>query len=66
MICTGAIVQFKIARAVINDTLTLAGNEDFLRSRGVEVIDAAHTASIRQMRDCIAANPSVWNKGMME
>lgn len=66
MMCAGAIVQFKIARVVINDTLTLAGNEDFLRSRGVEVIDAAHTAPIRQMRDCIAANPSVWNKDMME
>jgi cytosine deaminase len=38
MMCTGTIVQFKIPRVVIGENRTFGGNEDFLRSRGVEVI----------------------------
>jgi cytosine/creatinine deaminase len=66
MMCAGTIVQFKIPRVVINDTLNFGGNEDFLRSHGVEVIDASHDPSIRQMRDFIAANPALWNEDIME
>jgi cytosine/creatinine deaminase len=66
MMCAGAIVQFKIPRVVINDTVNFGGNEDFLRSRGVEVIDAAHEPSISQMRDFIAAHPALWNEDIME
>jgi len=66
MMCSGTIVQFKIPRVVINDTVNFGGNEAFLRSHGVEVIDAAHEASIRQMRDFIAAKPALWNEDIME
>jgi creatinine deaminase len=66
MMCAGTIVQFKIPRVVINDTVNFGGNEDFLRSHGVEVIDAAHPASIDQMRAFIAANPTLWNEDIME
>ncbi len=66
MMCSGTIVQFKIPRLVINDTVNFGGNEAFLRSHGVEVIDAAHEPSIRQMRDFIAANPALWNEDIME
>jgi creatinine deaminase len=66
MMCAGTIVQFKIPRVIINDTVNFGGNEDFLRSHGVEVIDAAHQPSIRQMRDFIAANPALWNEDIAE
>ena len=66
MMCSGTIVQFKIPRVIINDTVNFGGNEAFLRSHGVEVIDAAHEPSIRQMRDFIAANPGLWNEDIME
>jgi creatinine deaminase len=66
MMCSGTIVQFKIPRLVINDTVNFGGNEGFLRERGVEVIDAAHAPSIHQMRDFIAANPALWNEDIME
>jgi len=66
MMCAGTIVQFKIPRVVIGDTVNFGGNEAFLRSHGVEVIDAAHQPSIRQMRDFIAANPALWNEDIME
>ena len=66
MMCSGTIVQFKIPRVVINDTQTFGGNEDFLRERGVDVIDAAHAASIEQMKAFIAAHPDLWNEDIME
>jgi cytosine/creatinine deaminase len=66
MMCSGTIVQFKIPRVVISDTVNFGGNEAFLRSHGVEVIDAAHPASIEQMRAFIAANPALWNEDIME
>ncbi|HOY76296.1 MAG TPA: nucleoside deaminase [Hyphomonadaceae bacterium] len=66
MMCSGTIVQFKIPRVVINDTVNFGGNEAFLRSHGIEVIDAAHAPSIEQMRAFIAANPGLWNEDIME
>jgi len=66
MMCSGTIVQIKIPRVVINDTVNFGGNEAFLRSHGIEVIDAAHAPSIEQMRAFIAANPGLWNEDIME
>ena len=66
MMCSGTIVQFKIPRVVINDTENFGGNEDFLRERGVEVIDAAHPASIELMARFIAEKPTLWDEDIME
>ena len=65
MMCAGTIVQFKIPRVVINDTINFGGNEAFLREHGVEVIDAAHLPSIEQMRSFIAEHPTLWNEDIM-
>jgi cytosine deaminase len=50
MMCTGTIIQFKIPRVVIGENRTFGGNEDFLRSRGVEVIvlDDPHCVAMMQ------------------
>ena len=40
MMCSGTIVQFGIPRVVIGENETFGGNEEFLRSKGVEVIIA--------------------------
>ncbi|MBY0421170.1 MAG: nucleoside deaminase [Parvularculaceae bacterium] len=66
MMCAGTIVQFKIPRVVVNDTTTFGGNEDFLRSRGVEVIDLQHADSIALMTRFIAEHPALWNEDIME
>ena len=65
MMCAGTIVQFKIPRVVINDTINFGGNEAFLREHGVEVTDAAHLPSIEQMRRFIAEHPTLWNEDIM-
>lgn len=66
MMCSGTIVQFKIPRLVISDTINFGGNEEFLKDRGVEVIDGNHRASIVQMAKFIAANPALWDEDIME
>ncbi|MEO1240851.1 MAG: nucleoside deaminase [Pseudomonadota bacterium] len=66
MMCSGTIVQFKIPRVVINDTLNFGGNEAFLRERGVTIVDAAHTPSINQMKRFISENSELWNEDIME
>ena len=66
MMCSGTIVQFKIPRIIINDTRNFGGNEDFLRSRGVEVIDLQHPDSIALMGRFIAENPALWNEDIGE
>src|ERR1051326_8182858 len=37
LMCSGTIVQFSIPRVVIGENKTFGVNEDFLRSRGVDV-----------------------------
>ena len=66
MMCSGTIVQFKIPRVVINDIENFGGNEAFLRERGVEVIEAAHEASMALMARFIAEKPALWNEDIME
>lgn len=65
LMCAGAIAQFKIARVVINDTVNFGGNEDFLRARGVEVVDVAHAPSIALMGRFIREQPVLWNEDIM-
>ena len=38
MMCSGTIIQFGIPRVVIGENKNFGGNEEFLRSKGVEVI----------------------------
>lgn len=66
MMCAGTIVQFKIPRLVINDTKNFGGNEKWLASRGVEVIDLQHADSIALMGRFIKEKPALWNEDIGE
>ncbi|MGB4101506.1 MAG: nucleoside deaminase [Alphaproteobacteria bacterium] len=65
MMCSGTIVQFGIPRVVIGENKTFGGNEEFLRSRGVEVIIASDPDCIAMMEQFIAAQPYLWNEDIM-
>ncbi|MDZ7627504.1 MAG: nucleoside deaminase [Parvularculaceae bacterium] len=62
LMCAGTIAQFNIPRLIINDTVNFGGNEEWLRSKGVEVIDLQHADSIALMGRFIAENPALWNE----
>ncbi len=66
MMCTGTIIQFGIPRVVIGENTTFGGNEDFLRSRGVEVIVADDPDCIALMRRFISEKPELWNEDIAE
>ena len=64
--CTGAILLYGIPRVVIGENRTFMGGEDYLRSRGVEVVNIDSEECVELMRDFIAAHPEVWNEDIGE
>jgi cytosine/creatinine deaminase len=62
MMCTGTIIQFGIPRVVVGENATFGGNEDFLRSRGVEVVIADDPDCIALMTRFINEKPELWNE----
>jgi cytosine deaminase len=66
MMCSGTIVQFGIPRVVIGDTRNFGGNEDFLRSRGVEVVIADDPDCIALMQRFINERPELWAEDIAE
>jgi creatinine deaminase len=60
--CTGAILLYGIPKVVIGENQTFMGEEELLRSRGVQVEVLQDDTCIRLMRDFIAAKPQLWNE----
>ena len=66
MMCTGTIIQFGIPRVVIGENQTFGGNEDFLRSKGVEVIIANDSDYTALMTRFIKEKPELWAEDIAE
>lgn len=66
MMCTGTIIQFGIPRVVIGETQNFGGNEDFLRSKGVEVVIAEDPECIALMARFISERPELWAEDIAE
>jgi cytosine deaminase len=60
--CSGAILLYKIPRVVIGENVTFMGEEELLRSRGVDVEVLQEPRCIELMREFIAKNPTLWNE----
>lgn len=60
--CSGAILLYGIPKVVIGENLTFIGDEELLRSRGVEVEVLQDSTCIGLMRDFIASRPELWNE----
>ena len=66
MMCTGTILQFGIPRVVIGENKNFGGNEDFLRSKGVEVLIANDEDCIELMTRFINEKPELWAEDIAE
>ena len=66
MMCSGTIVQFGIPRVVIGEAVNFGGNEDFLRTRGVEVIVDNAQDCIDLMDKFIKEKPELWAEDIAE
>jgi cytosine/creatinine deaminase len=64
--CTGAILLYGIPRVVMGENRTFVGGEDYLRARGVEVVNLDSLECIELMREFIAAHPEIWNEDIGE
>lgn len=64
--CTGAILLYGIPRVVIGENRTFVGGEDYLRSRGVEVVNLDSAECVELMREFIEAHPDIWNEDIGE
>ena len=66
MMCSGTIVQFKIPKVIIGENRTFGGNEEFLRSRGVEVVVLDETRCFALMNRFQCDHPDIWNEDIGE
>lgn len=60
--CSGTALLYKIPRIVIGENRTFQGPEDYVRSRGVELVILDDPTCIGLMEDFIAARPELWNE----
>lgn len=64
--CSGAILLYGIPRVIVGENRTFTGEEDLLRSRGVEVTVVQDVRCIEMMTAFIAAHPELWNEDIGE
>ena len=60
--CSGTALLYKIPKVVIGENVTFQGPEDYVRSRGVELVILHNEECIQLMNDFIAARPTLWNE----
>jgi cytosine deaminase len=60
--CSGAILLYGIPRVVIGENRTFRGEEELLRSRGVQVEVLQDEECITLMREFVENRPELWNE----
>jgi len=60
--CTGTIILYGIPKVVIGEHKTFTGEEDLLRSKGIEVVVLNDDECIAMMTTFINENPQLWNE----
>lgn len=64
--CTGAILLYGIPKVVIGENSTFMGEEQLLKSRGVEVVVLNDEECKRLMNEFISTKPELWNEDIGE
>jgi cytosine deaminase len=62
IMCSGAVLLYRIPRLVIGENETFLGAEDLLRDHGVELVVRADPRCIELMRTFIDTHPDLWNE----
>jgi creatinine deaminase len=60
--CSGAALLYGIPRIVVGENHTFCGPEDYLKSRGVEVVVVDNQECRQLMETFIKNNPELWNE----
>jgi creatinine deaminase len=64
--CSGTALLYKIPKIIIGENKTFRGPEDYLRSRGVELVVLNDPTCIQLMEEFIASRPDLWNEDIGE
>jgi cytosine/creatinine deaminase len=64
--CSGLVVQFGIGTVVVGESTTFQGGVDWLRERGIEVVDLDSAECKQLLGSFISAHPQVWNEDIGE
>jgi cytosine deaminase len=62
IMCTGAVLLYRIPRVVIGENQNFLGEEELLRERGVDLVVLDDARCIEMMQTFISANPDLWNE----
>jgi cytosine deaminase len=60
--CSGTVLLYKIPKVVIGENQTFQGPEEYVRTRGVELVIQQNQECITLMREFIADHPELWNE----
>ncbi len=64
--CSGAILLYKIPKVVIGENKTFKGEEELLRSSGVELEVLQDPACIEMMSNFIKLHPELWKEDICQ
>lgn len=60
--CSGAVLLYGIPKVVIGENKTFSGPEEYLKSRGVEIVNLYNDECYQLMESFIKNNPDLWNE----
>ena len=64
--CTGACVMYKVKRVVIGENKTFVGGEEYLKSKGIEVVVLQNKQCQELMESFIKEKPEDWYEDIGE
>jgi cytosine deaminase len=64
--CSGTVLLYGIPKVVVGENRTFQGPEDYVRSRGVEVVIVDSEECRRLMEQFIQERPELWNEDIGE
>ena len=60
--CTGLIFQFRFQQVIVGDAVNAQGGIEWLRGKGVDIVDLASQECIEMMRKFKLAHPELWDE----
>lgn len=64
--CSGAILLYKIKKVIIGENESFKGPEEYVRSRGVDIINYDNEECKQLMAEFMKAKPELWNEDIGE
>ena len=64
--CSGLVVQFQIGKVIVGESRTFRGGIDWLRERGIEVVELDSQECVEILTTFIKTHPDVWEEDIGE